>query len=130
MLPINVAVVSAAAAINMEIEMRYRRLLSGLLFTGCVGIYGSADVVAGQNTTDPVGVQVTEESSAGIVCTPEHLLQHSDSHVRDLGDLVESVVYTDGTRSEVVRINVKGTLDRDRVVQLWSTFEYILKHLS
>ncbi len=81
-----------------------------------------------QNTTDPVGVQVTEESSAGIVCTPEHLLQHSDSHVRDLGDLVESVVYTDGTRSEVVRINVKGTLDRDRVVQLWSTFEYILKH--
>lgn len=71
---------------------------------------------------------VTAASSAGVLCTPEHLFQHSDSHIRDLGDLVESIVYTDGTRSKVVRINVKETLDRDRIVQLWGTLDYILKH--
>lgn len=52
-MPIIVAVLYAIVIIKIEIKMRYKRLFSGLLLTGCVCEYGSEEGVTGQNATQP-----------------------------------------------------------------------------
>jgi hypothetical protein len=53
---------------------------------------------------------------------------HSDVQVRALETFTDSVVFKDDTRTEIIRIKLKGSLDRTGVTQLWQMLSYILEH--
>lgn len=66
-MPIIVAVLYSIVIINIEIKMRYKRLFSGFLLTGCVCEYGSEEVVSEQNNTTPEAVVVIAASSEASI---------------------------------------------------------------
>lgn len=109
--------------------MKVNLLLSCALLSTVVGVYGSGTEMPGQNEVGPGGrvfESVNTSVSREVICSNEHLHAHPNPQVRALGDLVESVVYEDDSRSAIVRINISKELQRDTIYKLWGALSVII----
>lgn len=107
-----------------EVKMRKSKFLSALLLTMSVSsVWGSNDV--GETGASD---HLNTLSSECITSSNEPFLNHPIPAVRDFGALVENVVYKDESRLEVIKVKIKGVLQKTEIETLWKNLQYILAH--